>query len=516
MKKKKILFTALASLLFATVATAQVPFCTEDTFVSLTPSVGVSNDVVLLNDKIYSINPWGTNKSLNEYNTTTGTTTSINQPDFTLGETSLTEHNGSLYVFGGYTGSRASGMSKVYSLSTKTWQSLPDLPIALIQTSAVTLNNNIYITGGSFGFTKQYFYKFDPVTKTYTTLTPPTLNRNNSKLIVFNNKIYCLGGHYYDGSSKGTSDFSIYDAGTNSWKTLPNMPFLLTKVSATVWGNYLYVFGGATVSGDAFAVLTASYKYFVYDFINNQWIVSEKTMPKSLYKGGAVTLNDAIYIMDSENNMKYYCAFDCDKLITQQPVNNTLNADTNAQFSVSTNYPQATYQWQTNPDNFGWMNIPENSSYSGTKTNTVKNVQLSTHLQQFRAIAKIDAYACEKTSEVATLSISNTCTNYITVTDALLINVPLLGISTPDYVNTIKVYPNPAKDHITIDNGNYNAMNGYSIKIQNSLGQTLFNQQVNQAQFYIDLSTWSGNGLYFIQIIDPSNNTVDTRKIIIE
>ena len=59
-------------------------------------------------------------------------------------------------------------------------------------------------------------------------------------------------------------------------------------------------------------------------------------------------------------------------------------------------------------------------------------------------------------------------------------------------------------------------MNGYSIKIQNSLGQTLFSQQVNQAQFYIDLSTWSGNGLYFIQIIDPSNNTIDTRKIIIE
>lgn len=109
-----------------------------------------------------------------------------------------------------------------------------------------------------------------------------------------------------------------------------------------------------------------------------------------------------------------------------------------------------------------------------------------------------------------------TDTTFISVTDTLIINANLTGINPPNNINTIKVFPNPTNDHITIDNGTYANMNGYQIKIMNSLSQIVFQSVINQQQFYIDLSTWTGNGIYFVHLIDAQSNTIDIRKIVLQ
>jgi Concanavalin A-like lectin/glucanases superfamily/Secretion system C-terminal sorting domain len=106
-------------------------------------------------------------------------------------------------------------------------------------------------------------------------------------------------------------------------------------------------------------------------------------------------------------------------------------------------------------------------------------------------------------------------TTYITVTDTLLIDIEV-GLAPPLDVNTIKVFPNPSLSHITIDNGDYANMVGYSIEITNNLSQQVFQSAITQQQFYIDLSTWGGPGLYFLSVIDPSSNIVTTRKIVLQ
>ena len=111
------------------------------------------------------------------------------------------------------------------------------------------------------------------------------------------------------------------------------------------------------------------------------------------------------------------------------------------------------------------------------------------------------------------ITISDTV--YTTVTDTLIINTTL-SLPSPNNENTILIYPNPASDHITIDNGNYTAMAGYSIKIKNNAGQDVFQSAINQAQFYVDLSTWTGRGLYFVHLYDSQNNTVTVRKIVLQ
>jgi hypothetical protein len=198
--------------------------------------------------------------------------------------------------------------------------------------------------------------------------------------------------------------------------------------------------------------------------------------------------------------------------ITTQPINSVNTVGSNAQFSVNAVAGSA-FQWQSNPLNTGWLNLSNNSTYSGATTNTltVSNTTVSNHNQPFRAI--VNAGGCIDTSNVAQILIGDTCLT--TVTDTLIINTTL-GLPAPNNANTILIYPNPASDHITIDNGNYTAMAGYTIKIENNAGQQVFQSLVNQAQFYVDLSTWSGNGLYFIQLIDAQGNTVTVRKIVLQ
>ena len=224
--------------------------------------------------------------------------------------------------------------------------------------------------------------------------------------------------------------------------------------------------------------------------------------------------------------------------ISNQPSNSNLNISNNAQFIVVSSIPTATYQWQTNGVNLGWQNVPSNSNYSGgnSDTITINNVQLSNHNQPFRVIAT--SGTCIDTSNIAYLKITDTCitkindtikiTKYDTITtkitkydtikvmDTLVINANLSGISAPNNTNRIIVYPNPAKDHITIDYGVFSRMSGYTVKITNTLGQTVFISLINQQTSYINLSTWTGKGLYYLQIIDPNSNMIENRKIVLQ
>ena len=117
--------------------------------------------------------------------------------------------------------------------------------------------------------------------------------------------------------------------------------------------------------------------------------------------------------------------------------------------------------------------------------------------------------------DTITTNITTYDTLLVSITDTLFINTSL-GLPAPNNTNTIQVYPNPANDHITIDNGNFALMSNYTLKIENSLGQQVFSSLVNQQQFYVDLNGWSGNGVYFLKLINPQNNIVTIRKIVLQ
>lgn len=120
-------------------------------------------------------------------------------------------------------------------------------------------------------------------------------------------------------------------------------------------------------------------------------------------------------------------------------------------------------------------------------------------------------------NEVNALYNENICYQTVSVTDTLIINANLSGFNPISYKNTIKIFPNPAKTHINIDFGTeYSTLSGYKIKIINSLNQIVYETNVNQQSTTVNLSTWSGNGLYFVQLIDNNSNIIDIKKIVIQ
>jgi hypothetical protein len=120
-------------------------------------------------------------------------------------------------------------------------------------------------------------------------------------------------------------------------------------------------------------------------------------------------------------------------------------------------------------------------------------------------------------SEIASLFNESLCYQTITVTDTLIINVNLTGFNPISYQNSIKIFPNPTSDHITIDfGGNYSTMNGYTLKITNSLSQIVYTTTINTQTTTVNLSTWTGNGIYFVHLIDGTSNTIDIRKIVLQ
>jgi len=238
------------------------------------------------------------------------------------------------------------------------------------------------------------------------------------------------------------------------------------------------------------------------------------------YKGSIDDIGIWNRTLNTQEISYLYNANNCSNDLAISPTFNTQNIGNNVTFTAATSDSSPTYIWQSDLGQ-GFQTLNNYGNYSGVNTNslTISNVQLANHNQTIRAIST--SGNCIDTSNIATIQIADTCITTVydtlltTVTDTLIINTTL-SLPAPNNENTILIYPNPASDHITIDNGNFAAMAGYSIKIENNAGQQVFQSAINQAQFYVDLSTWTGNGLYFVHLIDPQNNTVTVRKIVLQ
>ena len=117
---------------------------------------------------------------------------------------------------------------------------------------------------------------------------------------------------------------------------------------------------------------------------------------------------------------------------------------------------------------------------------------------------------------IDTLTLTIYDTNYISisVTDTLYMDVSFTSSSGLE-TNTLLVYPNPASDIVIINNGNYANMSNYTLEIVNSLGQQVFNSNINTQLFQIPITDLGSTGLYFINIVDNNNNIVVTKHLIL-
>ena len=121
--------------------------------------------------------------------------------------------------------------------------------------------------------------------------------------------------------------------------------------------------------------------------------------------------------------------------------------------------------------------------------------------------------------EITNLYNVNQCITNITVTDTLVINVGQLSFNDPvTWANNITIAPNPASSQININFNNITNLNGGTLKIINSLGQEVATTPITTSgtNSTMQLATWGGTGMYFVQIINPQGQIVDIKKIILQ
>jgi hypothetical protein len=198
-------------------------------------------------------------------------------------------------------------------------------------------------------------------------------------------------------------------------------------------------------------------------------------------------------------------------------------------FEATTSDEDADYEWQADFGQ-GFQSLVDVGDYSGTQTANlvVSDLAWTEHQLAIRAISNNGF--CADTSEVAAIQLTDTCfvtvvdtlfetvvdTVLLSVTDTLFIQLGLSGLDPLTFDHTLRIYPNPANDHITIDYGDFEALAGHQLVIENALGQAVFATSISAASSYVSLASWSGPGLYFVQVLDAQGNVLDTKKIVLQ
>jgi len=107
-------------------------------------------------------------------------------------------------------------------------------------------------------------------------------------------------------------------------------------------------------------------------------------------------------------------------------------------------------------------------------------------------------------------------TNFVSLstTDTLEIMVKWLG--TGSDFNLAKVYPNPTRDKVVVDLGDYLKLNGHKVIVNSAVGQKLFEQNVTSRYMEIDLNNLGPKGTYVLLFADKTGYIVAVKYLLLQ
>jgi hypothetical protein len=80
----------------------------------------------------------------------------------------------------------------------------------------------------------------------------------------------------------------------------------------------------------------------------------------------------------------------------------------------------------------------------------------------------------------------------------------------------LSVYPNPTADNLIIDAADVAAMSGYSYQLLDAVGKEIYSQLVTFKKTEISLKTLGAKGVYVLHVLDANNQSVVSKKIVLE
>jgi N-acetylneuraminic acid mutarotase len=212
-----------------------------------------------VNGVIYAIGGYGyapatgdyvTRAKVEAYDVATNTWTAKKALPEPLAPNGATTINGKIYVAGGRSNDRISKALYVYHPAANVWTRKANMPftVALGAGHQGTINGKLYVYAGvtinpdgSIG--PHRFFRYNPVTNTWTTLSRPSYARSGGASGVINGRLYLVGGTLPASRNGGglAYDVHIYDPATG-WTKRPlgHVPGDLTYATL---GGRLYIIG---------------------------------------------------------------------------------------------------------------------------------------------------------------------------------------------------------------------------------------------------------------------------------
>lgn len=187
-----------------------------------------------------------------------------------------------------------------YNTKTKQWHELPNFPNPnKWGYSMVSLNNDVYVTGGSRGSNTNTWsttetWKYITKEGRWVTVAPMLRPRTNHTSATLNGEIYVIGG-----TTAGRVEVEHYDPYSNTWAlTCPAIKYV-TNFTATACHGKLYVIGSCAVKYNALTMQC-------YNPVIDSWMsICSPFIPKYLSSPCSVCVDGTIYLL-ADNTKKVY------------------------------------------------------------------------------------------------------------------------------------------------------------------------------------------------------------------
>lgn len=218
-------------------------------------------------NKIYIFNGWG-NSHLEIIDLATNSISKGAVNRSYTGNSGSAIHNGRIYVFGGsgLKGAATTVFSnkfQYYDIASDTWNPLPDMPTAR-EAKGKIVNDKLYVIGGFNGTPSRLINVYDLNTNVWIDRYTMPVGISGHSLAVYGNKIFIAGG------ANNQSFLAYFDTTTHKLHQLSSNMIPRRHAAAEVHNHKLYIIGGSTTS------LTSSALKSIQVADINESILSEK------------------------------------------------------------------------------------------------------------------------------------------------------------------------------------------------------------------------------------------------
>jgi N-acetylneuraminic acid mutarotase len=228
-------------------------------------------------------------------------------------ESTAVKLDNKIYIIGGMTKRGSSNIVEMYDTDTNKWSKVISLPERLDHPAAATFEGKIYVAGGfnSSGISTKYLFVYDPVTNKWQRAADMPTARGALTAKFVNGILYAIGGDetvlydlnkVYNPQGVVTSN-EAYDPETNTWTVKSPMPTPRDHLSSAVIGENIFVLGGRQPDiGPLFKDLNSNERY---DPVNDTWHTLDP-VPTNRSGLAAESHDGKVYVFGGESTKKTF------------------------------------------------------------------------------------------------------------------------------------------------------------------------------------------------------------------